>query len=181
MRAKYKKLGGSSIYTDVYRRLFVKKHFFMRCSFAQLFVEQLLDISRVFEADLQSVVVLAIIEHMEIEARTGSRLDASGSTPTGLVMGRPPRINTSSISAASGIPRETVRRKLAALARRGWIERGVDGFWRITTDRPDSVPARPETIEIDRRQVERVCRYLGQMHALAVEAQPRKPSAPERR
>jgi len=73
----------------------------------------------------------------------------------------------------SGIPRETVRRKLEAFARRGWIERDPNGLWHIKTDGPDMVPARRELIEIDRRQMERVSRYLGPMRALAVEAQTR--------
>lgn len=37
--------------------------------------------------------------------------------------------NTQSISQASGIPRETVRRKLESMQARGWIERDEKGNW----------------------------------------------------
>ena len=37
--------------------------------------------------------------------------------------------NTQSISQASGIPRETVRRKLEAMQARGWVERDGKGNW----------------------------------------------------
>jgi hypothetical protein len=37
--------------------------------------------------------------------------------------------NTQSIAQASGIPRETVRRKLETMKARGWIERDANGNW----------------------------------------------------
>jgi hypothetical protein len=37
--------------------------------------------------------------------------------------------NTQSIDQASGIPRETVRRKLETMRARGWIERDDKGNW----------------------------------------------------
>ena len=40
--------------------------------------------------------------------------------------------NTQSIALASGIPRETVRRKLEAMQARGWIERDEKGNWTPT-------------------------------------------------
>ncbi len=166
--------GATSSYADIYRRLFADKHFLMHYSFVQFFVEHLLDVSRAFEADLQSVVVLAIVGQMEIDARIRSQPDNSGLMPPDPTMGRPARINISSIAEISGIPRETVRRKAEALARQGWIERDVNGLWRIKLDSSDGAPVRRELIDIDRRQVERVCQFLGQMHALAVEAQTRR-------
>ena len=50
--------------------------------------------------------------------------------------------NTQSISEASGIPRETVRRKLEAMRARGWVARDEKGNWtpcrRVVTDLKDS-------------------------------------------
>lgn len=40
--------------------------------------------------------------------------------------------NTQSIALASGIPRETVRRKLDAMEKRGWIARDETGHWAPT-------------------------------------------------
>ena len=46
--------------------------------------------------------------------------------------------NTQSIAAASGIPRESVRRKLETMRARGWVERDEKGNWtpcpRVATD-----------------------------------------------
>ena len=41
--------------------------------------------------------------------------------------------NTQSIALASGIPRETVRRKLEAMETRGWISRDEKGNWTPTS------------------------------------------------
>jgi hypothetical protein len=50
--------------------------------------------------------------------------------------------NTQSISQASGIPRETVRRKLETMQARGWIERDGNGNWtpsaRVVSDLRES-------------------------------------------
>ena len=164
--------GATSRYCDIYRRLFAEEYFLMHYSCVQFFVEQLLEFSHAFEADLQSVVVLAIVGQMEIEARIRSQLDDAGLTPSD-AMGRVARINISSIAEISGIPRETVRRKAEALARQGWIERDVNGFWHMKLDSSDGVPVRRGFLDIDRRQMERVSQFLGQMHALAIEAQAR--------
>ena len=110
---------------------------------------------------------------MEIEARIRSRFQGQGPIPPAALVGRPPRTNSSSIAEVTGIPRETVRRKLEALARRGWVERDADGLWHIKPDGPNTVSARRDLIDIDRRQMDRVSRYLGQMHAMAVETQAR--------
>ena len=165
--------GATATYADIYRRLFADKYFLMHYSFIQFFIDHLLEVSHAFEADLQSVVVLAIVGQMEIEARIGPRLDGSDLDPSDAAIGRPPRTAISSIAEISGIPRETVRRKVEALAQHGWIARDLNGFWHITLGGPDGAPIRRELIEIDRRQMERVCQFLGQMHALAVDAQTR--------
>ena len=172
MHAKGNGSAANPHYTDAYRDLFDKKYLVMQYHFVQFFAEHLADVSRVFEADLQSVLVLALVGQMEIEARIRLQLDDAGLTPTD-AMGRVARINISSIAEISGIPRETVRRKAEALARQGWIERDVNGFWHMKLDSSDGAPVRREFLDIDRRQMERVCQFLGQMHALAIEAQAR--------
>ena len=166
--------GATSRCCDLYRRLFAEEYYLAHYNCVQFFVEQLLEFSHAFDADLQSVVVLAIVGQKEIEARIRSQLDNSGLTPADTPVESPARINISSIAEISGIPRETVRRKVEALAQHGWIERDVNGFWRVKLDGPDGRPARQELIDIDRRQMERVCQFLGQMHALTVEAQTRR-------
>jgi hypothetical protein len=69
----------------------------------------------------RNIILLAVairaIEHPEFAALPeAARLDRASVFPT---LG----VNTSSIAESSGIPRETVRRKVADLVRRGWIAR----------------------------------------------------------
>lgn len=40
-------------------------------------------------------------------------------------------VNTLSIAEITGVPRETVRRKLLLMEKRGWISRDEKGFWRV--------------------------------------------------
>lgn len=42
-------------------------------------------------------------------------------------------MNTSVISKVTGIPRETVRRKLEIMRQRRWLLRGSEGKWSVTT------------------------------------------------
>ncbi len=164
-------VGRIAAYADIYRRLSVEQGATTRYACIHFFVEQLVEISRVLEADLETVVVLALVGQMELQARIRSSVGLEGETPPNAMVGRPPRTNASCIAEVSGIPRETVRRKLERLARRGWVERHPSGSWRIKMDGPDSVPTRREFHDVDRRAMERLSRFLGQMHALAVETQ----------
>ncbi|MEE4317716.1 MAG: hypothetical protein V2I74_12120 [Erythrobacter sp.] len=43
-------------------------------------------------------------------------------------------LNSLSIAQITGIPRETARRKLAAMAKRGWIMKDEAGFWHVHPD-----------------------------------------------
>jgi hypothetical protein len=90
------------------------------------FCELLVTLRRQFGGDLDRMLVLAII---------GSRTLARGRTD-GLCYdqfmdaeraGEPATTNLQSIAQYSGIPRETVRRKVLDLERRGWISRTDKG------------------------------------------------------
>ena len=103
------------------------------------FVRHLIQTYEAFDGDLLEAIVLGEIAHHNIAA-----LRASASSPHELsevLAGtRPPAAtmlptNAFSIAQASGIPRETVRRKVASLERRGWITRDGEGNLHVT-DRP---------------------------------------------
>jgi DNA-binding MarR family transcriptional regulator len=115
----------------------------------EFLTEHLADLSREFGGDLQQMLVLAIIGQVHIHRQL--RLD-----------GRPsPQIADTSISASriadvTGIPRQTVRRKLAALEKRGWIERTPAASYRmVVMDSPEGSPARRDLTDIDRRSIDR--------------------------
>ena len=161
-----------SSHSELYRALYRDNYFVFQYNFVQFFVEHLADVSRVFNTDLQSVLVLAVVGQMELQARIRSNFHEDGEMPLGLLKGPPPRINVSSIAELTGIPRETVRRKLEGLAERQWIARDSKGLWHIAVTGLDMSPVRRELTDLDRRQAERICRYLGLMHAMAVEGRP---------
>lgn len=87
------------------------------------FAELLVTARRHFHGDLDSLVIMAVIGSRSLPAhgleglgysefRSGRRLDDHA----------PPVINVQSVSDVTGIPRETVRRKVARLVERGWLD-----------------------------------------------------------
>ncbi len=81
-----------------------------------------------FDGDLEMFLVLAVIGDRTFSQRLADpRLDFERfqTQPTTTT---PEDINIRSIAEFSGIPRETVRRKVAQLADRGWVTRKGDGF-----------------------------------------------------
>ena len=83
---------------------------------------------RSFGGDLDLFLVLAVIGDRTFSQRHADPgLDYGTFKSRGAPETPPLDINLRSIAAFSGIPRETVRRKLAELERRGWIARKADG------------------------------------------------------
>lgn len=91
-----------------------------------------------FDGDMDKMVVLAVIglmttaqyKQLAADGATTSYDDIMGPTfRAGL--SRP--INTESIAHYTGIPRETVRRKVLQLVERGWIEKDARGMLNATT------------------------------------------------
>ena len=90
-----------------------------------------------FDGDMVQAIVLGEIGHHNItnyfsgdEAQPGMD-DSLWDTPIPWQNLRP--CNAFSISEATGIPRETVRRKIAVLARKGWVKRSPNGEVVITS------------------------------------------------
>ena len=85
-----------------------------------------------FDGDLDQMLVLAVIgdrtrpESWQPEVLTYRQLTRDDGQPHFQVP-----INIQSVADYSGIPRETVRRKVAALQEKGWVERTEEGHLRI--------------------------------------------------
>jgi hypothetical protein len=86
-----------------------------------------------FGGDLDMFLVLAVIGDRSFAASKasadltyGDLLDVNR-TPT-----EPEALNVLSIAQFSGIPRETVRRKVNQLMEKGWVERDAKGYVRAT-------------------------------------------------
>ena len=93
----------------------------------------LIECRRHFHGDLDLFLVLCIV---------GDRTFSSGRVPSDFTYDNfndpvrhpivPEGLNTRSISDFSGIPRETVRRKVQDLIDLGWVDRDDQGFLRAT-------------------------------------------------
>ena len=93
------------------------------------FVRHLIECRRACDGDLDLFLVLAIIGERTFNPRTApddmSHDAFIGGTVDSL---EPVAINLQSIADYSGIPRETVRRKIEQLIARGWIRRDALRF-----------------------------------------------------
>lgn len=130
--------------------------------FVEFFVEHVSDVSRAFKGDVQAMLVLAILGQAWFDACRVAA--ASGRSPEELP---PERSGTSAsrIADITGIPRETVRRKLAGLEERGWLLRNDDGSFRLAVADGKAV-AKQDLSEIDCRARKRVARLFADLEAL---------------
>lgn len=96
----------------------------------------LLTLYREFKGDLAMVIVLGEIAHHNLSGHFGPR--GLSEEAAAALHGKHafqkelPGCNAFSLAAATGLPRETVRRKIVAMERRGWLERTPDRGFRMT-------------------------------------------------
>lgn len=94
-------------------------------------IESLTNLRTVFGNDMDKIVVLAVI------GQSAQRLSPKGKqfeetiTPTDAELPRAAVTNVQSITDSTGIPRESVRRKVKELIDSGWVEKLEDGSIRI--------------------------------------------------
>lgn len=113
----------------------------------EFLVAHLADIARAFDGDLQQPLILAVIGQVRIRPRRQAEKAGDPSPPPSELA-----ITASRLADVTGIPRETVRRKLKLLEARGWIARRPDGAFYLVADASgDDVPARRHFEEQDKR------------------------------
>ena len=132
-------------------------------AFVEFVVEHLTDIAKAFHGDLQQALILAVIGQVRLRARR--QADEAGEAP-------PPAeeltITASRLADVTGIPRETVRRKLRLLEARGWIAKRSDGAWYIVADADGTdVPARRHFAEQDIRTRRSVAQLVSELEQFA--------------
>ncbi len=133
---------------------FRNRYIVFQYNFVEFLTEHLVDLSRSFKGDLSEMLVLALIGQMTL----GRSIADSKERPA--VNNRPPLITASRLADVSGIPRQTVRRKLKSLETRGWIERSSGSSWMLTVIDGHSA-VHQELRELDDRAVARVAKlYL---------------------
>lgn len=113
--------------------------------------------SRAFDGDLQEALVLAIIGQVTLKVTAPPLPDG----PIDL-----PAISASRIADVTGIPRQTVRRKLASLERRGWIERTEAATYKLVVTAGE-VPAHRDLAGLDERAIDRTARLHVNLERIA--------------
>ena len=134
----------------------------------EFFIEHLADLSRAFRGDLQAMMVLALVGQVQLRA---VRAAVKAGTDPAAIPAERLSIGASRIADVTGIPRETVRRRLTALERKGWLVRSGEADWRLAIA-DGKAAARADLATIDRRAMVRLARLFADFEAL-VEAQAR--------
>lgn len=100
----------------------------------------LIECRRVCDGDLDLFLVLSIIGERTFTARNVPDDMSHDQFLTGTVRDlEPAAINLQSIADYSGIPRETVRRKIETLIEKGWVERDERRFVTATDKANESL------------------------------------------
>lgn len=83
-----------------------------------------------FDGDLDAALIMAVIGSAAIpRGRVPDDLSYSAFRKMEKRDKYSSPVNTFSIAQITGIPRETVRRKLIQMERRGWISKDEQGYW----------------------------------------------------
>jgi len=97
------------------------------------FTRLLIQLRSRFDGDLDLALVLAVIGSRTMPERwTPALTDLGRMTESDRPNANQVPINLQSVADFSGIPRETVRRKVKLLQDRGWISRAADGRLVVT-------------------------------------------------
>jgi hypothetical protein len=117
----------------------------------EFMASHLTDCCTVFDGDLHEMLVFTIIAQRYLRDQLAQQ---EGETP----VEERRAVSATRIAAQTGMPRETVRRKLAALQARGWVEKTGRADWRISLA-GGSAAARLDLEDFLRRETRRVLRF----------------------
>lgn len=112
-----------------------ENYHFLIHHFMEWISSHLCDCSRTFNGDLTEMAVLAVIGQMAI------RHNVNEAVKNYALDGEELSISISRISELTSIPRETVRRKLLGMKRKGWVEQDENDRWKFVMSGNESVVA----------------------------------------
>jgi hypothetical protein len=99
---------------------------------------------RVFDGDFDMFLILAVIGDCTYSQQHADPSQNYEAFKAGQLKATPPvNINIRSIAEYTGIPRETVRRKINQLVEKGWVKRGANDY--LTATRKSSTELQPLT------------------------------------
>lgn len=141
--------------------IFENSYFEYQYRLVEFMTEQLADMTREFGGDVHMAIILANVGQVTLQAAALCRQNASALEE---VPAERRGLSTFRLADVTGIPRETVRRKLIAIAKLGWVER-VDRYWILTT-RGGEAQARQDLLPLDQRSLKRAARLYCRLDEL---------------
>jgi DNA-binding transcriptional ArsR family regulator len=124
-----------------------------RYHFSELMIAHLIDCWRAF-GDFEEMLVMEFVGQKFLR----SHLDP-GAKLTPLSDGSHESVTASRIAKETGIPRQTVRRKLQSLERRGWVTQTEDATWRLAMKEGQAAVS-AELASLDKRGLDRLVRLI---------------------
>ena len=123
--------------------------------------EHLADSTRSLDGDLDQVLILAVLGQRFLDGRLGKG--------DGI-------ISATRLADVTGLPRETVRRKLVRMATRNWVTQTAEGGWTLRLNEQGQSYAALALAAVDRRGIERLAHMFTALTAIvnADSAQSRK-------
>ncbi|WP_405225813.1 winged helix-turn-helix transcriptional regulator [Lentisalinibacter sediminis] len=112
------------------------------------FTALLIECRRCFDGDMDQLLILSVIGDRTLGMNRAKGLNYADFLEGKRAVGIPQRINTQSVADSTGIPRETVRRKIRRLIERGWVKKNEDGTLEVTESAAvDLAPATQATFD----------------------------------
>lgn len=144
----------SDVYYEAFKRNYLKAQYL----WVQFTTEWLAECSKAFGGDLQLMVILSLIGQVTLERAIAAEGRLDDLSRTG--------INASRISDVTGIPRETVRRKLLQLEQKGWIESDSHANWSIRVV-DGQAPVKQELASLEEFAIRGVTRFVAAFEPLS--------------
>jgi hypothetical protein len=131
--------------------------------YVQFLAEHLTDCRKTLGGDFDDLMMLAVLGQRFIQARRDR--DAGDAEAAERIW-----MSALRISDVTGVPRESVRRKLNRLAARGWVSHDPARGWRLAGSF-DNATARIDLGDLDRRGLERLGKLVAALLPLLSDGQ----------
>lgn len=113
--------------------------------------EHLADSTRSIDGDLDQVLILAVLGQRFLDGRLGKG--------DGI-------ISSTRLADVTGLPRETVRRKLVRMSTRNWVTQTDEGGWKLRLNEQGQSFAGLALAAVDRRGIERLAHMFTALNAI---------------
>jgi hypothetical protein len=137
---------------ETQRDSFLENYLRVQYAFVQFLSEHLVDCRKSIGGDLDDIMLLAVLG----QRMMASRLDED----RGKADSRDRKwMSALRIAEVTGIPRESVRRKLVGLAEKGWVANSPDQGWSLATTE-GVAKVRDDLAGLDNRGLDRLARLF---------------------